>query len=173
MLLKNQSSWEGKRSLNLMNPVDPGLAFDLEFFALLAGSHLRYLGYPLVSTGQTSEDAARWLYEESQQCILAHNTASDPHFVYANKAAQACFEYSWDEMISLPSRLSAEAPDRAERQRLLDKVSRDGFATDYSGVRIAKSGRRFWIENVTLWQLVGTDGVLYGQAAAFHGWRDL
>jgi hypothetical protein len=159
--------------LNLLNPVEPGLAFNLEFLDLLTGSHLRYLGYPLVSAGRSSEETAQWLYEESPQCVLVHNTASDPYFIYANKAAQACFEYSWDEMISLPSRLSAEAPDRAERQRLLDKVTRNGFAKDYCGVRITKSCRRFWIENVTLWQLVDREGILHGQAAAFYGWHDL
>ncbi|HMF76774.1 MAG TPA: MEKHLA domain-containing protein [Bryobacteraceae bacterium] len=159
--------------MNSLNLDNPGLAVDLGFFELLTGSHLHYLGYPLVPAGRSPQDAARWLYEESPQCLLAHNRAADPHFIYANKAVQACFEYSWGEMISLPSRLSAEAPDRAERQRLLDKVSRDGFANDYRGVRIAKSGRRFWIENVAVWQLVDKDGVLHGQAAVFQGWRDL
>jgi PAS domain S-box-containing protein len=152
-----------------MNQVDLVFPFELGFVELLTSSYRRYLGHSMVFTEQSLQDTARWLYEESSQCILAHNSAPDPHFVYANKAAQACFGYSWDEMTALPSRLSAEAPDRAERQRLLDNVSRNGFATDYRGVRIAKSGRRFWIENVTLWQLVDSNGVLHGQAAAFHG----
>ncbi|HEY0234301.1 MAG TPA: MEKHLA domain-containing protein, partial [Afipia sp.] len=60
---------------------------------------------------------------------------------------------SWGELIGLPSRLSAEAPERAERQRLLDAVARDGFISNYKGVRISKSGRRFWIENAIVWQL--------------------
>ncbi len=47
--------------------------------------------------------------------MLAHNTDPDPRFIYANKTAQACFEYAGDEFITLPSRLSAEAPNRAER----------------------------------------------------------
>ncbi len=67
--------------------------------------------------------------------------------LHANKAAQACFEYGWDEITSLPSRLSAERVDREERQKLLDEVARQGFAAGYSGLRIAKSGRRFWIED--------------------------
>ena len=49
-------------------------------------------------------------------------------------------------LIGLPSRLSAEAPEHAERQRLLDAVARDGFTGGYRGLRIAKGGRRFWIE---------------------------
>jgi hypothetical protein len=69
--------------------------------------------------------------------------------------------------------LSAEEHDREERQRLLDLVKLHGFATGYRGLRIAKSGRRFWIENVTVWQLIDRDGVLRGQAAIYRQWRDV
>ena len=105
-------------------------------------------------------------------CVLAHDTDSVPCFVYANRAAQACFEYDWDEIVGLPSHLSAEPGDRAERQRLLDAVDRNGFTTGYSGLRIAKSGRRFWILDGVLWQLVDKGGVIRGQAASFGRWHD-
>ncbi len=48
--------------------------------------------------------------------------AEDPRFFYANRAAQACFGYSWIEFIGMPSRLSAEMPERAARQKLLEQV---------------------------------------------------
>jgi hypothetical protein len=102
--------------------------------------------------------------------VLAHNTDPDPRFIYANKAAQACFEYDWDEITSLPSRLSAEPVDREERQKLLDDVARQGFATGYSGLRIAKSGRGFRIEDGVVWQLI--DSAVHGQAATFAKWRN-
>jgi hypothetical protein len=38
---------------------------------------------------------------------------------------------------------------------------------------VSKSGRRFWIEGGTVWQLIGEDGVIYGQAATFAKWRDV
>jgi hypothetical protein len=50
------------------------------------------------------------LYEDAPYAVLAHNTDPDPRFIYANKTAQRCFEYSWSELTSMPSRLSAEAP---------------------------------------------------------------
>ena len=103
---------------------------------------------------------------------LAHSTDPDPIFIYGNKMAQTCFEYSWDELTSLRSRLSAEEPNREERQRLLDAVKSHGFATGYRGLRIAKSGRRFWIENVTVWQLIDRGDVLHGQAAVYRKWRN-
>ncbi|MGK9235983.1 MEKHLA domain-containing protein [Inquilinus limosus] len=152
------------------------LSLDPDFLRLLAGSHARLVGAPLLPEGVAAGDAAaqaRWLYEDAPFCVLAHNTDPDPRFVYANRAAQACFEYGWDEFTTLPSRLSAEAPDRAERQRLLDAVTRDGFIGDYRGQRIAKSGRRFWIENATVWQLIDETGTLRGQAAAFRDWREV
>jgi PAS domain-containing protein len=144
------------------SPADPA------FFALLASSHARVVGRPLVADGQ---DAA-WLYNDAPFAVLAHNTAPDPVFVYANRTAQACFEYGRDEFISLPSRLSAEAPNREERQRLLDAVTRDGFISDYRGMRIAGSGRRFWIEGGTVWQLTDEAGKPRGQAALFTSWTD-
>jgi len=151
------------------------LARDPDFLRLLAGSHARLVGAPLLpgDAGGDDEARARWLYEVAPFCVLAHNTEADPRFVYANKAAQARFEYGWDEFTGLPSRLSAEAPDRAERQRLLDAVARDGFIGDYRGLRIAKSGRRFWIESATVWQLIDEAGALHGQAAAFREWREM
>ena len=149
------------------------LALDPGFLHLLVGSHARLVGVPLLPEDIGDDDTARarWLYEDAPFCLLAHNTEADPRFVYANRAAQACFEYGWDEFTGLPSRLSAEAPERAERQRLLDAVARDGFIGDYRGIRIARSGRRFWIENAVVWQLIDEAGTLHGQAAAFRDWR--
>lgn len=99
-----------------------------------------------------------WLYHEAPFAVLAHNTEADPRFIYANETAQSCFEYSWPEFTALRSRFSAEAPDRAERQRLLEAVARNGFVADYRGLRIAKSGRRFWIEAGAVWQLIDANG---------------
>jgi PAS domain S-box-containing protein len=142
----------------------PELSTDSAFFTLLNGSFARLVGTSLVPTDRDAD----WLYNDAPFAVLAHNTEADPVFIYANRAAQNCFGYSWEEFISLPSRLSAEAPDRAERQALLDAVARNGFTSDYRGLRIAKSGRRFWIERATVWQLIDVDGVTHGQAATFN-----
>jgi hypothetical protein len=143
------------------------LSLDPRFFDLLTSSYCRVLGKPLVAMGR----GAQWLYHDANFVVVAHNTDQDPRFIYANRAAQICFGYSWDEFIALPSCLSAEAPDRAERQALLDTVTCKGFASGYRGLRITKSGRRFWIEDGLIWQLVGEDGLVSGQAATFRKWR--
>lgn len=156
----------GEAKLNF-EPATATLSCDPAFFDLLVGSYARLVGTPLVAP---SADAA-WLYHDAPFAVLAHDNAADPTFIYANRAAQTCFEYSWDEFVTLPSRLSAAAPNRAARQELLDAVARHGFMSGYRGERIAKSGRRFWIEQGTVWQLTDPGGVLHGQAATFASCR--
>lgn len=148
-------------------PID--LRRDPAFFALLTGSYARLLGAPLVP----EEASAAWLYDDAPFVVVAHNTESDPKFIYANRRAQACFEYPWDEFVGLPSRLSAEAPNREERARVLEAVARDGFVRGYRGVRISRSGRRFWIDDGIVWQLIDAEGVNRGQAATFSTWSDV
>ena len=142
---------------------------DPEFFALLTGSYRRLVGTGLVPAGA---DAA-WLYNDAPFAVLAHDTTDDPKFIYANMCAQVCFEYSWQEFIGLPSRLSAEAPERAERQALLDAVAKNGFMSGYRGIRVAKSGRRFLMEDGVVWELIDEEGFRHGAAATFPSWRDV
>ncbi|MCW1402038.1 MEKHLA domain-containing protein [Novosphingobium sp. MW5] len=136
---------------------------------LIAESHQRLLGEPLVTP---SPDIATALWS-APEVILAHGTEADPRFFFANRAALARFEASFDQMIGMPSRLSAEAPNRTERQALLDRVSRDGFIADYAGVRISLKGKRFRIEQATVWNLIDAEGKVHGQAAAFSRWTEL
>jgi PAS domain S-box-containing protein len=134
----------------------------------ISTSHKRLLGVALAPANLSPEAAGHWLDEEADFCVLAHDASADPRFVYANAATLRCFGYSADEFIGLPSRLSAEAPNREERDALLHRVQRDGFATGYRGLRIAKDGTRFWIEDVTVWNLVDADGIRIGQAATYR-----
>jgi hypothetical protein len=54
---------------------------------------------------------------------------------------------------------------------LLEAVTRHGFIDDYRGVRVSQSGRRFLIENATVWNLLDEAGAPYGQAATFSVWK--
>lgn len=131
--------------------------------ALIAQSHARLLGHPLVD-GAGDVVEALWL---SPLAILAHDTQADPVFFFGNRAALAAFESTVEDFLRMPSRLSAEAPLREERQALLDRVTTQGFIDDYAGIRISAKGRRFRIENAVVWNLVDEAGVRHGQAAAF------
>jgi hypothetical protein len=131
--------------------------------ALIAESFARLLQRPLVDR---SEDvlAALW---DAPLIVVAHGDEPDPVFFFGNRAALAAFECDVERFTRMPSRLSAEAPLRNERQRLLDRVARDGFIDDYAGVRISATGRRFQIAGAIVWNLVDAQGVRHGQAATF------
>jgi MEKHLA domain len=162
--IEQQPHWAvgGRKELPTMD-----LRNDLAFSQLVANSYARLTGCPLIPKQVDPADAARWLYEDAPFCMLAHNKDPDPRFIYANLAAQECFECSWDDFLTLPCCLSAEAANRQDRQRLLDTVRPDGVATNCSGARIS-AGRRFLMEKGTVWQLIDSDGVCRGQAALFH-----
>ena len=103
--------------------------------------------------------------------LVAHGTEADPVLNYGNAAALALWEMSWDELTRTPSRLTAEAPNREERARLLAAVTANGFIDDYSGIRISKTGRRFRIAQATVWNLLDERGNYSGQAAMFSRWE--
>lgn len=105
--------------------------------------------------------------------LVSHGTQNDPILNYGNRAALALWEMSWEELVRTPSRLTAEAPKREERAKLLEAASRRGFIDDYSGIRISKSGRRFRISRATVWNLIDADGKNCGQAAMFDEWKFL
>lgn len=105
---------------------------------------------------------------DAPQAIVAHGTEADPLFFFGNRAALTKFETTEAAFIGMPSRLSAEAPLREERQALLERVSRDGFIDDYAGIRISARGTRFRIENAVVWNLIDAAGVRHGQAAMFE-----
>jgi hypothetical protein len=104
---------------------------------------------------------------EAPRAIVAHGTEVDPIFSYGNRLALQLFEMSEDEFTRLPSRLSAEPLAQEARVKLLEKVTQQGYIDGYSGMRIAKSGRRFMIMDATVWNLLDEAGVHHGQAAVF------
>ena len=140
--------------------------------ALLMRSYRQWTGRELLAAGLSPREAARALYH-APFVLLSHDSAPDPRFTYANRAAQTRFEMTWQEIVGLPSRLSAEPLAQEARARLLEQVAAQGFIDSYSGVRIAKSGRRFTIRNATVWNLNDGDGQMRGQAAMFSECQEI
>ena len=137
---------------------------------LLAGSFRRATGSALLA--DTGADVAQCLYH-APFVLLSHGVEADPIFNYANLVAQKLFEMDWHAFTRLPSRLSAEPINQAERADLLARVSKFGFIDDYSGVRISSTGQRFRIEAATVWNICNDDGVYVGQGAMFSQWTPL
>lgn len=139
---------------------------------LLYRSYQHWLGKTLDGQEWQGASTAEQLFN-APFALLSHNTASDPILTYGNQTVLDLFELSWNELIAMPSRYTAEAPNREERAELLARVNRDGYISDYSGVRIATSGRRFRIEQATVWNLIDAQGVYRGQAAMFAEWANI
>jgi len=105
--------------------------------------------------------------------LVSHGTEADPVLNYGNQAALGLWEMSWEELTRTPSRLTAEASNRREREKSLEAVARRGFVDDYSGVRISKTGKRFRISHATIWNLLTEEAKPCGQAAMFDKWEFL
>jgi hypothetical protein len=140
--------------------------------AILRDSYRWWTGRDLIPSRLEGGIAVQWL-DEAPFALVSHGKEADPVFNYANHAALQLFEMSWDTLTALPSRLSAGAMDRIEREHLLEQVVRDGYIADYSGIRIAASGRQFRIVNATVWNLLDERGECYGQAAMIPKWEDV
>lgn len=139
---------------------------------ILRSSYRHWTGKSLLDDNLDSARAVAALWNASC-AVVSHGIQAEPVFNYGNRLALQLFEMSWDEFTVLPSRLSAQAPNQAERARLLQAVSRQGYIEHYSGIRIAKSGRRFMIVEATIWNLLTAEGQYYGQAALICRWHEL
>ncbi len=148
---------------------DASNGYRSELATVILRCHRQLTGRDLLPPALSGAPAARALYE-APFVVLAHDTATDPRFTYANLTAQRLFEMRWQEIVGMPSRYSAEPLLREERQRLLKRVARDGYIDDYQGVRISRTGRRFLVRNATVWNLVDVEGAPIGQAATFAEW---
>jgi MEKHLA domain. len=136
---------------------------------LLLDSYRRWTGKDLVSREDVPELDAESLWE-APFVVVSHGTEADPVLNYGNRAALALWEMDWEEFCGTPSRLTAESPQRGERERLLKTVTERGYIDDYRGIRISKSGRRFQIEDAIVWNLLDGRENYRGQAAAFSKW---
>ena len=146
--------------------------FLIEQATLLRNSYRHLLGHELIITTQTDSQFARELFY-APFAVVSHDTGSDPVFNYGNLAALKLFQFSWEEFTKLPSRLSAEPVNQAEREMLLQEVSQKGYIDQYQGIRISKSGQRFLIQNAVVWNLEDPDKSYKGQAAKFEHWQFL
>lgn len=126
-------------------------------------------GRGLLSGSLSGKALAKALFD-APFVVVSHGVEPDPVLNYGNRAALALWEMTWGELTCTPSRLTAEAPLREERERLLDRVRTNGFIDDYSGVRISKNGRRFEIRRATVWNIRDETGAHCGQAASFSEW---
>lgn len=147
----------------------PEAAWLARHVRLLRASYRHWTGLDLVPPSQDDQQAVAFL-DDASFAVVSHGTQDDPVFNYGNSVALKLFEMSWDAFTALPSRLSAEPLVQSERDRLLQRVTQQGYIDDYIGVRISKNGKRFQIRNATVWNLLDEAGHHYGQAALLREW---
>ena len=139
----------------------------------IIASHALGFGQPLLARVDPAHLAQELFQLDT--VVLAHDGAdpgSDPgpRLIYANAAALRLWRRPWGEQIGLPSRLTAEPQERADRARMLHTALEQHAIRGYCGIRIDSCGRRFQIRNARLWTLRDASGQPCGQAAAFDDW---
>lgn len=135
---------------------------------LLNDSYQRLFNQPLITAQE--DNLAKTLFY-APFVLLSHNNASEPLFNYANHQGLELFEFDWRELITTPSKKSAEVINQTERAKLLQQVTEQGFISHYQGIRISKTGKRFKILQATVWNLIDPHGDYQGQAACFAHWQ--
>ena len=136
---------------------------------VLLNSYRHWLGRELVPRDADPEVQAQRLFD-APFVVVSHGTQDDPILNYGNQAALELWEIDVPTLLVTPSRLTAEPLHRDERARLLDRTRREGYADDYTGIRITTTGRRFRIDQAIVWNLRGPAGDHAGQAATFSHW---
>lgn len=131
-------------------------------------SHRARVGGELVErSGDAVLDAQRLF--DLDAVVLSHDGGADPRFVYANARAAELWRTTVDDLIGMPSRLSAPPAQQAERASMLEHAAHDGVFLGYCGTRVARDGTLFVIEDATLWTVEYPSGP--GQAVVFRDWR--
>jgi hypothetical protein len=124
-------------------------------------------------TGRSLLDASGSLAEIAQQLfeapfvLVSHGMELDPIFNYGNQRALELWELDWEQFTQMPSRKTAEQVVQEERDRLLAEAATKGFVTNYVGVRTSSTGKRFYIEDTILWNVLDEQNQRCGQAAVF------
>jgi len=157
--------------MSLLHPPSRTNRFHATHVSSILRSYHDLTGRHLISptAAESSIEAARTL-NEAPFFVASHGLEDDPVLNYGNLCALDLFAMRWDDFTQTPSRYTAEAPNRVERERLLKAVSEKGFIDDYSGVRISSDGRRFRIHQATVWNVFDESGEKTGQAATFSDW---
>ena len=140
--------------------------------AVLLKSHQWAFSRPLIATHQPGH-SKRLICQNLFACgfpVLAHGTGEDPKLSYANAAALQLWDSHWDELIGMPSWLTAPDSERAERSNALVQAKRLDAVQNYRGIRISRKGRRFMINKARIWTLWDAEERICGQAACFSDW---
>jgi hypothetical protein len=138
----------------------------------LLRSFQQWTGRSLLPNSGSAAAIAQALFEASF-VVVSHGTEVDPILNYGNRHALELWEMTWDTLTRTPSRQTAELIARAERDLLLQQARDQGYIGNYQGIRISSTGKRFWIQDVIIWDVLDEANQRIGQAATFERWEFL
>ena len=156
--------------LSSVKPPCPSNYYHVQQAQLICFSYKHWTGHSLLKLENPMDGK---LLFEAPFVVVSHGVESDPIFNYGNRLALSLFRMKWPDFVSIPSRLSAEASDRCEREKLLSEVAVQGYSHDYKGMRVSSTGERFEITDASIWNLIDEKGTFCGQAACFDKWTML
>lgn len=136
----------------------------------LLNNYAKYLGKQLITrTGDPLVEAEKLFL--APFVVVSHNQAPDPILNYGNQIALELWEMNWEDFCQTPSRCTAEPINREERQQMLTIAAQQGFIDNYQGIRISRSGKRFFLNKAIIWNLFNSQAEICGQAATFSDWQ--
>ncbi|MCP5245636.1 MAG: MEKHLA domain-containing protein [Burkholderiales bacterium] len=144
----------------------------LQWCQNMLDSYAHWIKHELIPRTGSSCDQAENLFNCSF-VVVSHALQDDPVLNYGNRVALNLWEMDWHQFTQTPSRLTAEPVNREERARMLLQAKEQGYISDYRGVRISRTGKRFFVDHAIIWNVINPDRAVIGQAATFSTWRFL
>lgn len=137
---------------------------------IILDSYYQLLGKELIDrNGDELTQAKNVFYAD--KVIYSHDTQSDPIYNYSNEKGLKLWEMDWETLTKTPSRTTTEPLLREERQKLLEETITKGYITNYQGIRISSTGKKYLIKDITVWNLKDKSDKFCGQAATFSQWE--
>ena len=131
---------------------------------VLLDSYAKLLGSELLPREGSIVAQSQALFE-APVVVVSHGAERDPLLNYGNRRALELWEMDVETLVGTPSRLTAEPLHRNERAELLARTTAAGYVSDYRGIRISRTGRRFRIKNAVVWNLANAAGDYVGLGA--------
>jgi hypothetical protein len=128
-----------------------------------------WTGRSLLDVNGSAQEIAQAMFA-APFALVSHGTEPDPIFNYGNRKALELWELSWQDFTRMPSRKTAEEVVQEERNRLLAETTSKGFS-NFSGIRISSTGKRFYIKDGVVWNLLDENDQYCGQAAVYSNYE--
>ena len=141
----------------------------IDWTQIVLNSYKKLLKKELINRQGSPREQSRQLFY-APFVVFSHGIEKDPIYNYGNQLGLKLWEINWDELIETPSRTNTEISLRQERQILIQETTDREYVTNRQGIRISKTGKKYQINDITIWNLYNNEDKYCGQAATFSDW---